>query len=74
MVEFKENKYKGQFDKYEHQDWEIYGLVCYGGLNRKNLRESESGSLMLKSYFYSILCQNDLDLGFSSRCDISRAI
>ena len=24
---------------------------------------------MLKSYFYSVLCQNDLDLGFSSRSD-----
>ena len=34
------------------------GLVCYGGLNRKNQRESES--LMLQSYFYSVLCQNAL--------------
>ena len=53
---------------------QIDGLVCYGGLNRRNQRESESGSLMLKSNFYSVLCHKDLYLGFFSRSDISRAI
>ena len=41
-----------------------FDLVCYGGLNRKNQKKVESGSLMLKSYFYSILCQTYLDLDF----------
>ena len=47
-----------------------FGLL----LRFENQRESKSGSLMLKSYFYSLLCQNYLYLGFSSRSDILRAI
>ena len=45
---------------------QIGGLVIYGGLKRKNQRETEIDSLML-----FILCffQSDYDLDFSRRCN-----
>ena len=49
-----------------------FGLLW--GFEQEKSEESKSKSLMLKSYFYSILRQNDLDLGFSSRSDILQAI
>ena len=48
-----------------------FDLVCYGGLNRKNQKKSGKWKFNVEILF---LCQNYLDLDFSSRSDISQAI